>query len=352
VITVSPGKHRMPRRWGIARAALSAANERPLLTDPNWSSSEMSPRPQWNGPPLLPPDHPSAPVPRVHAALVPEAGVVVWSPARSTSPGLPRSRPNSGPPRPPQRMPGGQPNRGTAARPGPGGYDHRPGQYPGPQARLSARPAPRGNGRQDAEQDVAAIRREATAMRQAAEKEAAHLRSVILSLSEQLSQVSAYIRENVASPGGLATMSARSFAPPRPRTRPGAPSPRPRNRPGASSPRPRTPQARPAGQAGPARPRTTRAQDTAGRQRKAMRIAAGATAATFSIAVVAAGANIAHFGLKFFVFRESGAGETGGNDLDTNFLAQQAAAAKAAAHAHTPGKHSAKSTQSAKSTSG
>jgi hypothetical protein len=335
----------MPRRWGIARAALSAANERPLLTDPNWSSSEVSPRPQWNGPPLLPPDHPSAPVPRVHAALVPGAGVVVWNPARSMSPGLPRSRPNSGPPRPPQRMPGGQPNRGTAARPGPGVYDHRPGQYPGPQARLSARPAPRGNGRQDAGQDVAAIRQEATAMRQAAEKEAAHLRAVILSLSEQLSQVSAYIRENVASPGGLATMPAPSFAPPRPRTRPNGPATRP--------PRPRTPQGRPAGLAGPGRPRIARAQDTAGRQRKAMRIAAGATAATFSIAVIAAAANIAHFGPKFFVFRENGAGETGPNGgTDQDFLAKQAAAAKAATQAHTPGKHSAKNTPGAKSTSG
>jgi hypothetical protein len=75
-----------------------------------------------------------------------------------------------------------------------------------------------------------------------------------------------------------------------------------------------------------------------------MRVAATGTAALFSIALVAAGANIAHFGLKFFVFREAGAGETGGNEFDTNFLAQQAAAAKAAAQAHTPGKHSAKST--------
>jgi hypothetical protein len=74
-----------------------------------------------------------------------------------------------------------------------------------------------------------------------------------------------------------------------------------------------------------------------------MRIAVAATAALFSIAVVAAAANIAHFGFKFFVFRESGAGETGGSNFDTNFLAQQAAAAKAAA-AHTPGKHSATST--------
>jgi len=83
-----------------------------------------------------------------------------------------------------------------------------------------------------------------------------------------------------------------------------------------------------------------------------MRIAAGATAATFSIAVVAAAANIAHFGPKFFVFREAGAGETGGAETDQNFLAQQAAAAKAATQAHTPGKHSAKNTSGAKSTSG
>jgi hypothetical protein len=79
-----------------------------------------------------------------------------------------------------------------------------------------------------------------------------------------------------------------------------------------------------------------------------MRIAAGGAAAVFSIAVIAAAANIAHFGPKFFVFREAGAGETGGAETDQNFLAQQAAAAKAAAAkaapAHTPGKHSAKST--------
>jgi hypothetical protein len=75
-----------------------------------------------------------------------------------------------------------------------------------------------------------------------------------------------------------------------------------------------------------------------------MRVATTATVALFSIAVVAAGANIAHFGLKFFTFREAGAGETGGSSSDQSFLAQQAAAAKAAAQGHTPGKHSAKTT--------
>ncbi len=75
-----------------------------------------------------------------------------------------------------------------------------------------------------------------------------------------------------------------------------------------------------------------------------MRIATAGTVAVFSIAIIAAGANIAHFGFKFFTFRESGAGETGGDELRPNFLAQQAAAAKAAAQGHTPGKHSAKTT--------
>jgi hypothetical protein len=66
----------------------------------------------------------------------------------------------------------------------------------------------------------------------------------------------------------------------------------------------------------------------------------------FSIAIIAAGANIAHFGFKFFTFRETGAGETGGPETDQDFLAQQAAAAKAAVQGqgHTPGKHSAKTT--------
>jgi hypothetical protein len=333
VITVAPGKHRMPRRRGMARAALSAANQRPPLTDPDWPPGGAGSRPQWDGPLLLPPDHPSAPVPRVRAPLAPGAGGAGRSPARSASLALPRSRPNYGPPRPPQRTPGGQPNLGTAARrPGPGAYDRGPGQYPGPRARLSARPASQGNGRrQDAEQDTTAIRLGAAAMREAPEKEAAHLRAVIFSLSEQLSQMSAYIRENLASPGGLATMPAPAFAPPRPRTMPNAPA------------------ARPASLAGPSTA-PARKQVTRGRQLHAMRIATAATATLFAFAVIMAGVEVGTFGLKFFVFRTA-VGESGpGVPTDQQFLAQEAAAAKVAAakhpahKAHTPGRHSAKST--------
>jgi hypothetical protein len=137
----------------------------------------------------------------------------------------------------------------------------------------------------------------------------------------------------------LGTMPGPVIAPPRPRPRPGAPSPRP-----ARPPRPRTASARPTGQARPGTAPARKPGGARGRQTQAMRVATAATVSLFSIALVAAGANIAHFGFKFFTFREAGAGETGGSQTDQNFLAQQAAAAKAAAQAHTPGKHSAKST--------
>jgi hypothetical protein len=167
---------------------------------------------------------------------------------------------------------------------------------------------------------------------------AAHLRAVILSLSEQLSQMSAYIMENLESPSALAAIPAPTIAPPRPRTRPGAPP--------ARVPRPRTAPAKPAGLAGPARPRTTptRKPQARPRQYQAMRIATAATATLFSFAVITAAAEIGMHGFNFFVFRSGGTGETAPTvGTDQQFLAHQAAAAKAVA-AHTPGRHSAKHT--------
>jgi hypothetical protein len=87
-----------------------------------------------------------------------------------------------------------------------------------------------------------------------------------------------------------------------------------------------------------------------------MRVATAATAALFLFAVVSAGVEVATFGLKFFVFRTA-VGESGpGVPTDQQFLAQEAAsaheaadkaaAAKTTAHkAHTPGRHSAKTTK-------
>jgi hypothetical protein len=62
-----------------------------------------------------------------------------------------------------------------------------------------------------------------------------------------------------------------------------------------------------------------------------MRVATAGTAALLSIAAIGAVTYTAIHGFSFFVFRESGQGETPGNFLDTNFLARQAAAAHHAA---------------------
>jgi hypothetical protein len=114
----------------------------------------------------------------------------------------------------------------------------------------------------------------------------------------------------------LATMPAPASAPPRPRialTRPRIiPTQKPHTRP---------------------------------RQYKAMRVAVAATATLFAFAAATGATEIALHGFKFFVFRASGVGETSGTSTDQSFLAQQAAAAKAASQkAHTLGRHSAKST--------
>jgi len=253
VITVAPGKHRRPRRRDEVVAALPAARQRPAPTDPDWPPGGAGPWPQWDGPPPLHPDHPSAPVPRVRAPLAPGA------------------------------------------------------------------------------------------IQEAAEKEAVHLRAVFLSLSRQLSQMSAYITENLADPGGVAATTAPAVVPAQ---APAIAPPRPRSRPGA-------PAARPAGPAAPARPGTApgKAPQKRGRQQQAMRIAASVTAASFLFAVAAGATELGSHGFKFFVFRQTGTGETGQPDTETDqqFLARQAAAKHATAtagaqRAHTPGRHSAKKT--------
>jgi hypothetical protein len=436
--TWAPEYDRMPGRRDMAGAAFPAANQRPALPDPDWLPSGAVPGPQWDDSPPLHPDHPSAPVPRVRAPLAPAAGGAGRGPARRSSHGIPQSLPKSGPPRLAQRLPGGQPSPGAAARPGPEAYDHEPGQYPSPRAGLPVRPAPRGNRQGQAEaqtrtglmapdagaesswvagfarqpgfgyggqaavisqealnqaarQDAAAALREATAIREAAEKEAAHLRAVILSLSEQLSQMSAYITENLASPGGAppaltaaataalvtapqtALPAGPATGPARPAARPTRPASRharPVTKPGKSSTRPATGTqgrqalaarkmvaplaalvtvgvARPTSLAGRAKPWTapTQKRQTRPRQHQAMRVATAAIATLFAFAVAAGATELAAHGFKFFVFRQTGTGETGDHETDQQFLAQQASAAKAAA-THTPGRHSTKTRDS------
>jgi hypothetical protein len=274
-----------------------------------------------------------------------------------------------------------------ARSPGTAGFARQPGFGEGGQtAVITQEPLNQAAAiREAAEKDAAAIRQEATGIREAAEKDAAHVREVILSLSEQLSEVSAHITENLASSGEAPTAPAATALvtapltplPTKPATRPARPVTRPSRptsrharlvtKPGESTTRSTTGtqgrQARAARKmvallaslTAPPRPATTPAQQTAGRQRRAMHVAAAATATLFMFAVVMAAVEIGTFGPRFFVFRSTGTGETGPNaPTDQQFLAQEAAAAKAAAQrAHTPGRHSAKSTShSAKKTSG
>jgi hypothetical protein len=341
VITVVPGKHRRPRRRDVASADLPAASQSTLLTDALVPPYAVGPRAQEAQSPLLHPDHPSAPVPRVRAPVASRSAGAGRGPARGSSLGAPRSRPNSEPSRVNGRRQGEAdaqtrssliaPDR-AAQLPGTAGAPRQPGFGHGGQAAPTRQEALNLTATvpQAVEQDAKPIRQEATAAREPTEKEAAHLRAVILSLSEQLSQMSAYITANLVLPGALTAMPAPAtapeptptIAPPKPGTRPGAPAARPTR---AGTTPAKQPQGRP-------------------RQFQAMRIATVATAGLFSVAAITGAAEIGMHGFKFFTFRQGGAGETAGTQTDQQFLAQQAAAARAAQAPHVPGKHSAKST--------
>jgi hypothetical protein len=236
--------------------------------------------------------------------------------------------------------------------------------------------------RQEAAELVRKASEQATATVTAAEQEAAEIRATITKLSADLGGMAAQVTQNLA---GFATSGTKPLTTPAVQsvTAPSAAQPiatpahepvtglqaRPAARP-TTQPRtkPETrPKSRPAGQPGTrpvGRPGTRSAPKpgtrSAGRakgkprQLRAIRVAAVVTAALFLFAVGTGATEVALHGFSFFVFRESGAGETGPSaPTDQQLLSQQAAAAKAAAQkAHTPGRHSAKSTPGAEPTSG
>jgi len=201
---------------------------------------------------------------------------------------------------------------------------------------------------------------QATATLAAAESEAAEIRAAVTKLSAELGGVAAQVTENLVgfvAPGTkpLTRPAAQPVATPTPEpvTEPEA---RPAAKPGT---KPETrPTAKPAGQPG-ARPATkpgTKPAPKPGarpagrakgkpRQLRAIRVAAAATAALFLFAVGSGAMELVEHGFSFFVFRETGTGETGPSaPTDQQFLAQEAAAKAAAQRAHTPGHQPAKST--------
>jgi len=171
-----------------------------------------------------------------------------------------------------------------------------------------------------------------------AAEEAAHLRAVILSLSERLSEMSAYVTQNLGSPGNPAagpppaTMPRPALAPAR--TPPIAPRP-PKTRRDAPS---ATLLGR-RGRLGTADSGTRSANkpQQRSRQYQAMRIATFASAALLVFALVSGATEIGLRGFRFFVFRSGGTGETAGSETDQQFLARQA---DASLHVEAPkGRH-------------
>lgn len=210
----------------------------------------------------------------------------------------------------------------------------------------------------DAEARLATGR--AAAIREAAEREAAEVRARLETMLGELSRVTAYVTESLATSampatalaGGSATAQAlpavlpalpASTAPARPDTRPSRPGARPAM-PGTRPPRTDTGPAKP--DAKPARPAERRPSPATKpqkqpRQHQAMRVASYATASLLLFSVIAGATEIGLHGFNFFVFRAGGVGQTAGNENDQQFLARQAAAAH---HVATPkGRHARKS---------
>ena len=310
-------------------------------------------------PPLMHPDHPSAPVPMVQLPAWEETARDRYEPVpsgRFPGPGSVRFR--SG------RVPGTDSQWPTQALAG------RQAAQVTQQARdqatqildtaerdaVSITQEATGEAaaiRADAELEAAAIReaasREAAAIREAAEREAAALRATLDSMCGELGRVTAYVAGNLGP-------SALAIAPPLPATRPGLPGTGPAlpgampdlpgsgiappdSRPGRPRTTPtkvpagtpaRTPARKPLrpGLDGPARQTATPTKkgQAQGRQRRAMRVATAGTAALLSIAAIGAVTYTGIHGFDFFVFREGGQGETPGGFTDAKFLARQAAA--------------------------
>jgi hypothetical protein len=227
--------------------------------------------------------------------------------------------------------------------------------------------------RQEAAELVRKASEQATATLTAAEQEAAEIRATVTKLSTELGGVAAQVTQNLVgfATSGMKPVTRQAVQPVtepavQPITAPThqpvtEPQARPAARP-ATQPRtePETrPKSTPAGQPGTrpaakpgtrpaAKPGTRPAGRAKGkpRQLRAIRVAAVATAALFVFAVGSGATELAQHGFSFFVFRQTGTGETGPSaPTDQQFLAREAAAAKAAAQkAHTPGHQSATST--------
>ena len=317
-----------------------------------WQEQEWEDWRDWAPPPALHPDHPSAPVPRV------------LFPADHPSGPMP-APPVPGPPDLPRRRPAGSARTRNAPLHIPdSGYDDGNRREAGPfgpgraariaqdardyaaatceaaereAAAITRQAADRAaTMREAAERQAAAITQQAAdhaaAIREAAEREAAELRARLDSMSGELGRVAAYVTERLTTPAMPMIALALPEATPAPlSTRPAPPAATPAERATGPDSRP----------AGPAKPRTAPAKkpQKPSRQLQAMRIAQISTAALVSFALVFGATEIGIHGLKFFVFREQGQGQSTDGPTDQQFLARQAAAAH---HQAPKGRHAKK----------
>jgi hypothetical protein len=175
--------------------------------------------------------------------------------------------------------------------------------------------------REAAEREATEIKRQAsgqaTAIRAAAEEEAAELRAALMTMSAELSRAATYVTENLAIP---MTPATKPIARPldRPATKPSdRPATKPASRP-ATKPASR-PATKPASR--PATKRSDRPATKPGgqpRQYAAMRLTKLVTAALVVFAVIAGTTEIGLHGFSFFVFRSAGTGSTPSNGIPEN----------------------------------
>jgi len=140
VVLDASGRHRRPAGGPLSTDEFLSApttSTFPAAAGPGWAPDLAEPWSQWNvPPPVMHPDHPSAPVPRVRASQAPTGPIPVGNPGQLATP--PAAQPLLQ-----QRRPGGWPNPGGARpRANPPGRSNRlrqaynpgwgdgPGQYP------------------------------------------------------------------------------------------------------------------------------------------------------------------------------------------------------------------------------
>jgi hypothetical protein len=185
-----------------------------------------------------------------------------------------------------------------------------------------------------ADREAAEMRQQASdqaaALLAAAELDAAHMRTAVMTMSAELSQIAAYVTENLTG------------IPARPAAKPAAqPAAKPAAQPAAKPAR--EPAAKPAVQP-TARPR----------QYSAMRRVVAVVAALVLLAVVSCATELGLHGFRFFVFRSAGTGATPGGGLKEDQGPGQPDAPSPRVHVLIPhhAQHSPKPTRAAGGTNG